>query len=152
MKKSVNASNAYSREWTARRRAEFFSDKRCIACGSVENLELDHIDPSTKVAKVHFNWSQERRDAEIAKCQVLCHDCHIKKTSDNKENTKLGVDHYRSRYTEDQVIEMRKLHSDGMSLPYLMKKFGGSKTAVHCIVTRKTWKHLPEFARSLKDS
>lgn len=45
-------------------------------CGSIENLEVDHIDSSTKVGHNVWSWKQERRDEELAKCQVLCKDCH----------------------------------------------------------------------------
>jgi hypothetical protein len=41
---------------------------------------VDHVDPSTKVNHVIWSWSENRRLAELAKCQVLCHDCHVKKT------------------------------------------------------------------------
>lgn len=70
----------YKREWVARRRAQFFSGKACVKCGSNHRLELDHIDPSLKESHNIWSWSQKRRDEEIAKCQILCHDCHSEKT------------------------------------------------------------------------
>lgn len=78
--KSAEAQREYQREWIAARRAEFFKDKKCVRCGSRESLELDHIDPSMKVDHKIWSWSQERRDEEIAKCQVLCKPCHVEKT------------------------------------------------------------------------
>lgn len=71
---------AYERQWVAARRAAYFADKLCKRCGSLENLELDHIDPSTKISNSIWSWSEERRIEELAKCQVLCHDCHWIKT------------------------------------------------------------------------
>lgn len=71
----------YQRKWIANRRAEFFKDKSCAKCGSTESLELDHIDRLTKVSNSIWSWSQVRREEELAKCQVLCSDCHLKKTS-----------------------------------------------------------------------
>lgn len=71
----------YQRKWVAARRAEFFKDKECIICGWDEDLELDHIDPATKVANSIWSWSKERRNEEISKCQILCYSCHKKKTS-----------------------------------------------------------------------
>lgn len=71
----------YQREWLANRRANFFADKACVRCGSAEQLELDHIDPEQKVSHRIWSWSQERRDAEIAKCQVLCAECHKAKSA-----------------------------------------------------------------------
>ena len=70
----------YQREWMARRRAEFFSDKSCVMCGSTDNLELDHVNPEEKVTHRIWSWARERREAEIAKCQVLCKDCHKEKS------------------------------------------------------------------------
>ncbi len=74
------AQAAYQREWIARRRSEWFADKRCTLCGSTEDLEIDHIDRATKVSHRIWSWAAERRDAELEKCQVLCHPCHIIKT------------------------------------------------------------------------
>lgn len=62
------------------RRAAYLADKCCNYCLSTENLEIDHIDPSTKVASEVWTWSEERRNAELAKCQVLCERCHMVKT------------------------------------------------------------------------
>ena len=73
----------YQRQWAARRRATFFEDKCCVRCGSKERLELDHIDPKLKVSHNVWSWSEAKRSAEIAKCQVLCHDCHWQKTRDD---------------------------------------------------------------------
>lgn len=71
----------YNREWIARRRAEWFAGKRCAQCGSTEHMEIDHIDPAKKVAHQVWSWTEPRRLAELAKCQVLCHDCHLAKTT-----------------------------------------------------------------------
>ncbi len=71
---------AYARQWMARRRAEYFKDKKCAKCSSIHNLELDHIDPTSKVSHKIWSWSKERREIELVKCQVLCEKCHKKKT------------------------------------------------------------------------
>lgn len=71
----------FARNAVRRNRAAYFNGKSCVWCGSTENLELDHIDPSKKSSHRIWTWSPERRAAELAKCQVLCHDCHKEKTS-----------------------------------------------------------------------
>jgi hypothetical protein len=68
------------REWCRARRQAFFNGKRCARCGGTEALELDHVDPEKKVSHKIWSWSDDRRDAEIAKCQVLCGECHLLKT------------------------------------------------------------------------
>lgn len=74
----------YNREWVAGRRAAWIASRggRCVQCGSSERLEIDHIDPKTKAFNPANLWTRRRevRDAELAKCQVLCHDCHLDKT------------------------------------------------------------------------
>lgn len=53
----------------------------CIDCGSTENLEFDHIDPSTKTCNPTQWWSAPaKRDAEIAMCVVRCHNCHLRRS------------------------------------------------------------------------
>lgn len=64
-----------------RNRAAFFEGKSCVKCGVTESLELDHIDPEQKTEHRIWTWSPERRESELAKCQVLCTDCHKEKTS-----------------------------------------------------------------------
>lgn len=66
----------YSRQWVAKRRQDWFANKTCSKCPSTHRLELHHLDPAKKVSHSIWSWSQSRRDAEIAKCEVLCHECH----------------------------------------------------------------------------
>ena len=51
---------------------------KCAQCGSTDNLEFDHIYPTTKLFVITQaqSVSTERLDAELAKCQLLCHECH----------------------------------------------------------------------------
>lgn len=71
------AQREYQRKWAARRRAIFFRGKECERCGSRANLQLHHRDPRLKVAHAIWSWGEKRRQAEIAKCEVLCGDCHV---------------------------------------------------------------------------
>jgi hypothetical protein len=71
----------YRRRWcredVRRKRAAWLQENGpCRLCGSTERLEVDHVDPATKVR----TWALARREAELAKCQVLCHTCHLEKT------------------------------------------------------------------------
>lgn len=71
----------YQRVWLANRRAEYFADKVCVRCGKDKHLDIDHVDPMQKVSHRIWAWSRKRREAELAKCQVLCRDCHNAKTA-----------------------------------------------------------------------
>ena len=63
----------------------------CIRCGYNEHpaaLTLDHRDPLDKVVKVSsmFSYSWEKILAEIAKCDVLCANCHQIKSYEEDQN------------------------------------------------------------------
>lgn len=55
---------------------------KCVLCGSTNNLDLDHKDPSTKSFNVSsmLTYSFKRLKEEVGKCQLLCHECHNIKT------------------------------------------------------------------------
>jgi len=68
----------------------------CVTCGSNEKLEFDHIDAGTKsfpIGKL-LSVSKEKALLELAKCQLLCKDCHVAKTKvagDWKNRTNMPV-------------------------------------------------------------
>lgn len=43
-------------------------------------MEIDHVDRAEKVDHRVWSWAKARRDVELAKCQVLCHEHHLEKT------------------------------------------------------------------------
>lgn len=69
----------YQRRWIADRRAAFLAGKSCVECGSVDALELDHVDKASKVDHRIWSWSDDRRSAELAKCRVVCKPCHVER-------------------------------------------------------------------------
>lgn len=54
----------------------------CQECNETDNLEIDHINQEDKSFDPgkFFNLSLEKIKKEISKCQLLCKDCHLKKT------------------------------------------------------------------------
>lgn len=84
--------NSYMKDrWTRRRiQAVEFLGGMCVKCGRTDTLEFDHINPSTKTMTIarasarseDFFWT------EVRKCQLLCSDCHLEKTTDES-----GVGH-----------------------------------------------------------
>lgn len=72
-----------SYKWLKARRMEWInSHGPCKHCNSWDNLQVDHIDPSLKKYHASRIWSRKAkiREPELLKCQVLCADCHKKKT------------------------------------------------------------------------
>jgi hypothetical protein len=56
---------------------------RCIACGSTANLEFHHRNRKEKETQIATLWSrsEEFRENELAKCDLLCTECHKTETA-----------------------------------------------------------------------
>ncbi len=91
----------YQSQWIQKRRKEYLAGKACVNCGSLERLEIDHIDPKQKVSHRVWSWSESRRIIELQKCQILCHSCHKEKTRSSYpgliHGTTNAYDHYGCR-------------------------------------------------------
>ncbi len=74
---TVKEQREYQRLWMAKRRREFLDGKCCMDCGTEAELEIHHRDPTQKVTHSVFSWRKERRDVELAKCDIVCRECHV---------------------------------------------------------------------------
>ena len=82
------SSNSYMKNYMLARYHKRMSEAKnklggkCIKCNSIENLQLDHINPETKNFTVAHLWNSKKEvfDLEISKCQLLCKKCHEEKT------------------------------------------------------------------------
>ena len=78
----------YMKDWYDRRHAYAIEKLggKCVKCGSTDRLEIDHIDRTTVDRRMRrgrgnmWTASEERFQAELAKCQLLCHEHHLEKT------------------------------------------------------------------------
>jgi len=55
----------------------------CAECGGVDRLQFDHVNRDHKNANMDALFrdaSQDRIDAEVALCQLLCISCHGRKS------------------------------------------------------------------------
>ena len=81
--------NEYMREYMLKRYHRRRSDSieklggKCVVCGTTDNLEIDHIDRSTKTMAISGLWSCniQRYEAELKLSQLLCEEHHKQKTS-----------------------------------------------------------------------
>jgi hypothetical protein len=79
-------SKEYHREYYHLKRRKPMLDYlggKCVVCGTVENLEFDHIDPSLKSFSINVKMTLNNPEvkAELDKCQLLCKDHHRDKTA-----------------------------------------------------------------------
>ncbi len=76
----------------------------CRWCGSIEHLEIDHIDPSTKSFNISKKWTYlEMCLEELNKCQCLCKKCHRIK-SKNEKHQKMLVERENKHGTLSQYM------------------------------------------------
>ena len=70
------------RYWSRKREAIQILGGQCVWCNSTEDLQLDHINPSTREYRFpHFYKCGDKVFyEEVNKCQLLCRSCHAKKS------------------------------------------------------------------------
>ena len=108
----------YQRRWMATRRQAWIDENGpCVACGSDEDLEVDHVDHRSKRLAPARLWSlaltNPVRIEELAKCQVLCKNCHAQKTWLQLITTEHGSTMYRNGCKCDICRESQKLRTRG---------------------------------------
>jgi len=74
-----------------------FKDKPCNICEiqyELYNMQIDHIDPSTKLYDVCDlkNYKESTLLSELSKCQVLCALCHRRKSIEEQQDDKYNVE------------------------------------------------------------
>lgn len=121
----------YQRLWTKQRRDDWIKSQgsMCAICKTTDGpWEVDHIDPSTKICspKAIWNRAESFRLSELAKCQLLCVQCHKQKTI---EENSLAVEHgsYKRGYSKgckcDLCMEaMRKYWREYRSRPEVAQR------------------------------
>ena len=56
---------------------------KCVVCGTIHNLQFDHIKRDTKKYSItrKLTIKFDNLKEELDKCQLLCVDCHLEKTA-----------------------------------------------------------------------
>ena len=93
--------------------------KGCSVCGFKGQhycqLDLDHIDPDTKHHSLRGHsyepaWSFAKIKAELAKCVVICKNCHAEKTV-------LGLEHMRHNEWTGDINVAYNLQTQSKATP-----------------------------------
>lgn len=80
---------------------------RCVVCGSIERLEFDHVDPTTKLFDIAGGLLRKMETIldELDKCQLLCRECHIEKSSAELRITRRLFMQKRGKRGRDNDVE-----------------------------------------------
>jgi 5-methylcytosine-specific restriction endonuclease McrA len=79
------------RRWRRQRLIEMLGGE-CVRCGTTDDLEFDHIDPSTKLFAVGSDMSRAwaKLVEEALKTQLLCRPCHVEKGREDRPEPSHG--------------------------------------------------------------
>jgi len=135
----------------------------CVICGEKHPaaLSFHHKRPETKKAAISSMAGKPRREIaeEIAKCAILCANCHVKVHAGvlslddvsipqyefsliDDYRHKRGVDVKGARLNEDKVREIRILLEQGMTQIKVAQLYGVGETTIWNINKGKTWAHV----------
>ena len=81
----------------------------------------------------------ERLEPELAKCQVLCYECHQVKTAQEASERWQGAGHPKAKLTEDDVLAIRAATGTSAEIAVL---YGTSPRNIRFIRSRKSWTHI----------
>jgi hypothetical protein len=112
-------------------------------CGSADDLQFDHIDPTTKLFAIASGLDRPRQEleAEVRKCQLLCRPHHIEKSRSDPvhPNRARGERSNKSKLAEPDVLAIR---SSGLGTGALAAQYGVSRHTITNIRFRHTWTHI----------
>lgn len=138
----------YFRNYYAKKRAKYIDllGGKCVECGSMEKLDFDHKDPSTKTFPIGklMNFSEDIVLEELKKCQLLCEDCHDVKTlvkKDGYDRKAKGEQVGTAVLTEADVLKIRELLNTKSTVE-IGRMYGVDRNTIYFIKIRRTWKHI----------
>ena len=91
----------YKKDKARQRVLQYLKENPCISCGEKDVVVLEfHHTSGQKVTEVNrmllHGWSWSKIKKEISKCEVLCANCHQKKTSQKKRCWKVvGIPYHK---------------------------------------------------------
>jgi 5-methylcytosine-specific restriction endonuclease McrA len=132
----------YEKKWLANRRLEYFKDKKCVKCDSTEDLQLDHIDPKTKISHRIWSWSKKRREEELKKCQPLCKKCHTDKSALENRIRMIDVPNLKARRLNEEQVKEIRLNINKYAERKLAKIYNVARITIWKIKQRWVYKNI----------
>lgn len=90
--KSISYNCNKNRRMMHKKLALLFLGIICKQCGSNNKLEFDHINSESKSFRITNNLTRkwESLQKELEKCQLLCKQCHIDKSLEERGLSRVG--------------------------------------------------------------
>lgn len=126
-----------------RRAAWLLANGPCRACGSIVDLEVDHVDPSLKVSHSVWSWETSKMLAELSKCQALCGDCHMAKTIvQMKERVaEVGKPNLAQRKLDrPEIQQILAFVATGLSERRIARLLGTKRHSINDMLREKTYR------------
>lgn len=142
--KSKEQQRRYQRKWMNRRRRRWLDENGPCPCGATVDLEVHHRDPGRKVSHRVWSWKRERREAELAKCTVLCAACHREETT-LQQRGELNV---TAKLTRVEVVQIHRLAAAGSAQGDIAARYGVHRTTVGKILRGERWAHVHREVRA----
>lgn len=113
-----------------------------IASGSIpENLQvLHHCDVRNCVNPDHLflGTNQDNVDDKLSKGRH-----HRGELASSYANPVRGEENWNAKFSDEQILEMRRLYSDGVKIMEIADKYIAKRHVVSMIVHGDRWAHLP---------
>lgn len=109
---------------------------QCAVCASTDQLEFDHVDKTTKNFTIasRLTIAEDALTLELDKCQLLCKDCHNKKSKLEKQNTMKS-----NKLDWDTVEDIKGLLTLGIKQTIIAEMYGVTRSTIHLIKKGEIW-------------
>lgn len=116
----------------------------CVICGTTNNLDFDHVDPTTKLFTISSGLSRTESVfwAEVAKCQLLCRPHHVEKSSSEISEAQLGNKNANFKLRDLDIKYIRELSRLGHSQRAIGREFGVTHQTIGDILRGRTWSQV----------
>ena len=90
----------------------------CEVCSSSENIEFDHLDPSTKINCLgKYQWwschgGVEAMKEEFKKCRPLCRKCHDRHTETTNKRKYEHIDDMPTATRSERIAKRQRQYND----------------------------------------
>lgn len=113
----------------------------CFRCRN----KIENIDDLSIEHKTSWQLSKNPKETFYNLDNIVFSHLKCNIASSNKTGSRLGESgelHYRSKFTNEEVLNIRNELEKGCSITFLAKKYNVDKKCISFIRDRRNWKHI----------